>query len=573
MDGGLFQGRPSFSPAGQCRHQADAHRLMGVIHIERKMKMADANEKKSKPKPKRTRRTRAPKEMPKTTRFIISHRRAGHGHKAGMSRVKKSRDNFEASFDKVMASNVDLLSHNTNLPEDKRGLKIFDADYLDVNKIKRELSSDTIVERLITRKIQVASPFDASLSSVQALGTGKALNFHLKYKGSPVQGISVTANFSRLGNPEDGSSQSQKTNINGKVTFEYDDSTWKPYSATFNPRSEFWPQLTLSPLEAETIELIKLPKTGPLNWWQNSVGVHTYDKTLGKGIKVGIVDTGVGPHPYLDHVTSIGSFIDSHHDSNPRAGLDSGDHGTHVSGIIGARLPDGSNEYTGIVPGAEVFMARVFPKGRSATQGDISFAVDTLASEYGVHLINMSLGSTEPSRIERDAIEFAMECGTLCFCAAGNGYGKSVDYPAAYPETVAVSGLGVRNVYPEGTISSSFYPAQADRYSPITPFFLASYSNIGKQIVCCAPGTGIISTVPAYASHKAPYLSMDGTSMASPMATAALAARLSTQPDYMNLPAGEERFQYAAGLAAAASSHSLNLLPVYQGYGLINRLN
>ena len=54
-----------------------------------------------------------------------------------------------------------------------------------------------------------------------------------------------------------------------------------------------------------------------------------------QAIKVGVIDSGCGPHPALDHVTDFGSYIDGEYDQN--GGLDSGSHGTHVCGTIGAR--------------------------------------------------------------------------------------------------------------------------------------------------------------------------------------------------------------------------------------------
>ena len=506
----------------------------------------------------------------KNTQFIMSNRRAGYKTKKDM--LKRSRNDFETSFNKVMAASVDLLADNLDTEEEEgRGLKIFNADYLEVNKMKREISSETMIERLITRKIQTASPFNTSLSSFQSQGQGQSLEFNVKFKGSPVSGIKVTANFSLIAYPSEGSAQNQETDREGKVLFHYDSSTWKPESATFNPKSDFWPQLTMHPLETREIELTELPKNGPLDWWQNSIGLYNYDVNAGKGIRIGVIDTGVGPHPFLSHVNSIGAFIKTKHLSDPKDGLDVSDHGTHVSGIIAARPTDTSKEYCGIVPGADVFVARVFPKGLNATQADIAYAIDTLAHQYGVHLINMSLGDSESSIIELDAIRYAMECGTLCVCAAGNNYGGTVSYPAAYPETVAVSGLGdLPNKYPPNSISAVFYPSQKDKYSSTTPLYLASYSNVGKEVVCCAPGTGIISTVPAYDDHEIPYLAMDGTSMASPMATATIASFLAELPQYQALPADETRFYFAANVVAPKCV-SLNLSPTYQGYGLIHR--
>ena len=63
------------------------------------------------------------------------------------------------------------------------------------------------------------------------------------------------------------------------------------------------------------IDLPKLPKTGPIGWWQQTLGITGYSETRGKGIKIGIVDSGVGPNQYLGHVKQAGAFLDGKRDS------------------------------------------------------------------------------------------------------------------------------------------------------------------------------------------------------------------------------------------------------------------
>ena len=56
----------------------------------------------------------------------------------------------------------------------------------------------------------------------------------------------------------------------------------------------------------------------------------------------------------------------------------------------------------------------------------------------------MSLGSSQSSSILHDAIKSAVAQGTYrCSAAAGNDYRSAVSYPAAYPETVAVSATDI----------------------------------------------------------------------------------------------------------------------------------
>ena len=45
-------------------------------------------------------------------------------------------------------------------------------------------------------------------------------------------------------------------------------------------------------------------------------------------IKIGVIDTGVGPHPYLDHVKKVGSILEGKFD--PSGGDDVTGHGSHV---------------------------------------------------------------------------------------------------------------------------------------------------------------------------------------------------------------------------------------------------
>src|SRR5262249_7549133 len=133
-------------------------------------------------------------------------------------------------------------------------------------------------------------------------------------------------------------------------------------------------------------------------------------------------------------------------------------HGTHVSGIIGARPVEGSGDFAGLAEGAEIMVIRVFPQNGDANQGDIAEAIQRLATE-NCDLINLSLGGAQASDIERDAVRMAAARGSLCIAAAGNSFGQPIMYPAAYPEVAAVSAIGVVGAYPPGTLEAQSLPA------------------------------------------------------------------------------------------------------------------
>jgi subtilisin len=296
------------------------------------------------------------------------------------------------------------------------------------------------------------------------------------------------------------------------------------------------------------------------------MGVDQYLPDRGAGIRVGVADTGVGPHPNLNHVTNVGAFIGGLHDPAPAAGADVDLHGSHVCGTIGAQ-PQQPGDFAGIAPGVELFSARVFPRNGGANQGDIASAIDYLSSQRRVDLINLSLGSAEGSQIERDAIIDALERGTLCICAAANDGREPVDFPARFPETIAVSAVGLEGWGPSGSLASMNYPVDPDKYG-MDNLYLANFSNFGAKVACCAPGVGIISTVPARPVLQAPYAAMDGTSMASPAACGILAALLSSSPDYLGLPRDITRSEAARALLRA-SCRDIGIDDKYQGRGLI----
>jgi subtilisin len=192
-------------------------------------------------------------------------------------------------------------------------------------------------------------------------------------------------------------------------------------------------------------------------------------------------------------------------------------------------------------------------------------AIDELSKTHQVDLINMSLGAEQGSRIELDAIQDALERGTLCVCAAGNESG-AVAYPAAFSETVAISALGQLGWAPEGTLAAGKLPEQTDKFGD-EGLYLANFSCFGPEITATAPGVGYISTVPEQHGLSAPYAAMDGTSMASPAACGALAVLLSQDTAYQTMPRDETRAEMARTILRRRCQ-DIGLEPDYQGRGV-----
>ncbi len=333
-------------------------------------------------------------------------------------------------------------------------------------------------------------------------------------------------------------------------------------SAVVRPPGGYWPHLERAPADDARINLRALPMDRRTEWWHRVLNIGRYQRGLGSGIRVGVVDSGVGPHPHLS-ATPIGSFLDGGHDS----GRDVRSHGTHVAGTIAATPPAGGKGYAGVAPGVELFGARVFREvgEGGASQADIAQAVEALSKDCEADLIHISVGAPYGSDVLQDALVDALERGTLCVCAAGNE-GGPITCPAAFPETLAISAVGRQGWPPPETLSASRYPDSSEK-TGAENLFLADFSSSGSDLTAAAPGVGIIATVPERFGREAPYLAMDGTSMASPAACGALANRLASDGVYTSLPRNASR-PSRARILFGSGCKDIDLPEKYQGRGL-----
>ncbi len=281
------------------------------------------------------------------------------------------------------------------------------------------------------------------------------------------------------------------------------------------------------------------------------------DPNDGAGVRVGVLDTGAGPHPDLVVDGSEGNGGD----------IDNGDgHGSHVAGIIASRgvVPNGVG---GVAPGVTLKSYRVFSApGGLARNFTIAKAIDQAVAD-GCDLINLSLKidfASNPSgtgfdQVVQFALQDARDAGCLPIAAAGNDGRSPVDFPANDPMALAVSALGRIGTFPsESTEASDIAPPPGD--DPAN--FIADFSNVGPEIDLTGPGVGIVSTVPNG------YGAMSGTSMACPAVTGMVARLLAEQPKILTLPRDANRSAEIARLALQ-SAGSLGFPSDLEGHGIL----
>ncbi|OKJ71494.1 S8 family serine peptidase [Streptomyces sp. CB02460] len=159
----------------------------------------------------------------------------------------------------------------------------------------------------------------------------------------------------------------------------------------------------------------------------------------GKGVKVGIIDTGIDyHHPDLEAAYKGGyDFVDDDADpmettyadwkASGQAETNQGsayytEHGTHVAGIVAGR-GDTSKERAahGVAPGASVYAYRVLGPYGSGRTSDIMAAMDRAADD-GMDVVNMSLGAAvnDPMSPQAIAADNLVLAGISTVIAAGN---------------------------------------------------------------------------------------------------------------------------------------------------------
>ena len=304
-------------------------------------------------------------------------------------------------------------------------------------------------------------------------------------------------------------------------------------------------------------------------WNFQMVGAEAaWKRTKGKGIVVAVIDTGVAATSSergnrardFDQTNFVPGYDFVHGDDNP---FDDNGHGTHVAGTIAESTNNGEG-VAGLAFEAKIMPLKVLSAEGYGSSSDVADAI-RYAADHGANVINMSLGSYFPSEVVEDAVRYAAKKRVVIVCAAGNGFGEGVGYPAAFPQCIAVSSVG------------------PDRQ-------MAFYSSYGKEVTLAAPGGdmmageagGILQNTiltPSEGGGRGngdDYYFFQGTSMATPH-VAAVAALLMAQGErdparvrdllaLSSMPAGA-RLKYGAGIlsadratARAASQRHLALL-------------
>ena len=256
---------------------------------------------------------------------------------------------------------------------------------------------------------------------------------------------------------------------------------------------------------------------------------RAWEKTQGdEHVVVAVVDSGIDwTHPaLLDRIwTNPGEipdnglddddngYIDDVHgwdfidqDADSLQGSKAQAHGTHVAGVIAARIDDSG--ISGVAPRVKLMDLRVLDGAKRLKGSEDLIQAIRYAVENGAKVINLSIQLDAPASASlKQAVAEAVGKGVTLVAAAGNNFNR-VQAPANLEDVIAVAATD-----------------SDDR--------LAYFSSYGPEVEVAAPGVEIATTTPGGGFGQ-----VSGTSFAAAHVSGTVALLVSLNP---NLPVSQIR--------------------------------
>ena len=273
----------------------------------------------------------------------------------------------------------------------------------------------------------------------------------------------------------------------------------------------------------------------------------------GTGVGVAVVDSGITAwHDDLADASGRAERVDQFVDfvGNRTNAYDDYGHGTHVAGIIAGDGFDSDGRRSGIAPGARLIVLKALDGTGRGRISDVIAALGYILDHQvalNIRVVNLSVATGVYESYFVDPLTLAAQrvvrAGIVVVAAAGN-YGRDAQGHTQYGGVTAPG-----NAPWVLTVAASSHMGTTDRADDT----IAQFSSRGPTAIdhgakpdVAAPGVGIESlsdpnsafyvTRSAYllsgtvATPYLPYLSLSGTSMATPVVTGTVALMLQANP-------------------------------------------
>lgn len=235
------------------------------------------------------------------------------------------------------------------------------------------------------------------------------------------------------------------------------------------------------------------------------------------GSEGAVLDTGISStHPDLAGKVEASENFSDAEDTDDHAG-----HGTHVASTITGSGAASGGRYRGVAPGVRLLNGKVLNDSGSGFDSSVLAGMEW-AVQQGAKVVNMSLGSGPTDGtdlLSTEVNKLSAASGTLFVVAAGNEGGtETVSAPGA-----ADAALTVASTTKQDTLSS--FSSRGPRAG-----------DFGLKPDISAPGENIVAARAPGAFPQEPgdtnYVTLSGTSMATPHVAGAAAIVAGEHPDW-----------------------------------------
>ncbi|MEV0980831.1 S8 family serine peptidase [Streptomyces sp. NPDC049915] len=239
----------------------------------------------------------------------------------------------------------------------------------------------------------------------------------------------------------------------------------------------------------------------------------------GKGVKIAVLDTGVdASHPDLKSQVVAAKNFSAAKDATDHFG-----HGTHVASIAAGTGAKSKGTFKGVAPGARILNGKVLDDNGSGDDSGILAGMEW-AAQQGADVVNLSLGGYDTPDIdplEAEVDKLSADKGILFAIAAGNEGPESVGSPGSADAALTVGAVDGKDKLAD---FSSTGPRVGD--GAIKPDVTAP----GVDITAAAAKGSVIDR--EVGENPAGYLTISGTSMATPHVAGAAALLKQEHPDW-----------------------------------------
>ena len=260
------------------------------------------------------------------------------------------------------------------------------------------------------------------------------------------------------------------------------------------------------PLIAPTISDVHEDESALDLWHLDAIGLSDARaagfRNTGAGVGVAVLDTGIADVAEIRGRVKVSYSLDRTDNRWTTVHAhDTYGHGTHVAGLV-------AGSHVGVAPGAELTNVIMIRKGTGMLSDFVS-ALEFVAGDPEISILNMSAGIRGYRGGMRTAIESVMQTGVLPVIAIGNEGRNTSRSPGNYPQVLSVGASTKDNK-------------------------VASFSGGGTMVLepqsygipdLVAPGDGVTSCV-----MNGGFESWSGTSMATPLVSGLAALIIERNP-------------------------------------------